>query len=147
MDAKNVLVAVSGLGDSDCLLEHVANYSWPRGTKFQVVHVVEPNEIFAHGFSTAQAAIDEGMTRAALVTDYCADSLKQKLPNFSIEKIVRQGVPVEEILTVASEWPAHLIMIGSHGKNTAGSLFLGSVSTRILTRSQCAVVVFRPERK
>lgn len=55
----------------------------------------------------------------------------------------RIGKPAEQILHLAREMGADLIIIGSHGKTGVERFVLGSVSERIVREAQCAVIVAR----
>jgi nucleotide-binding universal stress UspA family protein len=54
------------------------------------------------------------------------------------------GKPAEEIVQLASDLRADLIVVGSHGKNLLERVMLGSVSQAIVHKAPCAVLVARP---
>jgi nucleotide-binding universal stress UspA family protein len=56
----------------------------------------------------------------------------------------RIGPPAGEILALAEEVSAHLILIGSHGRTGLDRLVLGSVSERVVREARCPVLVARP---
>jgi nucleotide-binding universal stress UspA family protein len=56
----------------------------------------------------------------------------------------RIGAPVHEILGVAGEVGAELILIGSHGRTGVDRMVLGSVSERVVREARCPVMVCRP---
>ncbi|CAN5871520.1 hypothetical protein BH11MYX2_BH11MYX2_08540 [soil metagenome] len=58
----------------------------------------------------------------------------------------RIGHPANEILQIAEELGADLIMIGSHGKTGLERLVLGSVSERVVREAKCPVMVARAKR-
>jgi len=58
----------------------------------------------------------------------------------------RIGHPVEEILDLAKEVGADLIVVGSHGRTGLRRLFLGSVSEAVVRHALCPVMVARPKR-
>lgn len=64
--------------------------------------------------------------------------------------LFREGAVVPEILQVASELPADLIVIGTHGLSGLEHLLLGSVAERVLRKAACPVLTIprgaRPRR-
>lgn len=56
---------------------------------------------------------------------------------------VRIGDPADEILALAEEIGAHLIVMGSHGRKGLVKLVLGSVSERVVREAKCPVTVTR----
>jgi nucleotide-binding universal stress UspA family protein len=57
----------------------------------------------------------------------------------------RIGDPAEEILRLADEAHADLIVIGTHGRSGIERLLLGSVSERVVRHANCPVLVMRPK--
>jgi len=55
----------------------------------------------------------------------------------------RIGSAAEEILDLASEIGADMIVIGSHGRTGVRRVLLGSVSETVVRRARCAVIVAR----
>jgi len=55
----------------------------------------------------------------------------------------RIGSPVPEILGLAEEVGADLIICGSHGRGTVGRLLIGSVSEAVLHGARCPVLIVR----
>ena len=58
---------------------------------------------------------------------------------------VRIGVPYEQILDVAEESSADLVVIGTHGRTGVRRVLLGSVSERVVRLANCPVYVVRPK--
>jgi len=58
-------------------------------------------------------------------------------------EFVHVGKPPEEIAKAAKDWPADLIVIGSHGRGGVERLFLGSVAEAVMREAPCPVLVVR----
>jgi nucleotide-binding universal stress UspA family protein len=54
------------------------------------------------------------------------------------------GVPFEEIVKVAEEEHADMIVMGTHGRSGLGRALLGSVAERVVRLAPCPVLTVRP---
>ena len=55
--------------------------------------------------------------------------------------IVREGPPVDAILSCAADIAADLIVLGSHGRDGLGHLLFGSTAERVLHKAPCPTLV------
>lgn len=55
------------------------------------------------------------------------------------------GEPAREILQLATDLEADVIVVGTHGKKALERMLVGSVSQSVVKKAQCAVVVARPK--
>ena len=62
---------------------------------------------------------------------------------FQVLEAVRLGKPADEILTVAKQHKADLIVTGAKGLGAISRVLLGSVSTRVVQHATCSVLVVR----
>lgn len=58
---------------------------------------------------------------------------------------VHIGMPTTEILRVAEEVSADLVIVGSHDRGAIGQLLLGSVSRVVVRDAHCPVLIARPK--
>jgi nucleotide-binding universal stress UspA family protein len=56
---------------------------------------------------------------------------------------VQVGFPTEEILTLASETGAGLIILGTHGRKGLAHVFLGSTAEKVVRLAECPVFVVK----
>jgi nucleotide-binding universal stress UspA family protein len=63
-----------------------------------------------------------------------------------VHKVVRVGVPADEILEYINENGIDLVVIGSHGRSGLMHLLMGSVSEKVVRRAPCAVLIARESR-
>jgi nucleotide-binding universal stress UspA family protein len=68
-----------------------------------------------------------------------ADSLTKA--GFTVTQVPRLGRPADEIMAVAKQKQADLIVMGAKGLGAVGRLVLGSVSTKVAQQSHCSVLV------
>ncbi len=62
---------------------------------------------------------------------------------FTVTEAPRLGRPADEIITVAKQKQADLIVMGAKGLGAVGRFILGSVSTKVAQHSPCSVLVVR----
>ncbi len=82
------------------------------------------------------------------------DALKERLrtdytPNHpvDVEYRVREGLPVDEILAVANESGADLIVMGTHGRRGLSRLLAGSVAEAVIRQAACPVLALRQSER
>jgi nucleotide-binding universal stress UspA family protein len=64
-------------------------------------------------------------------------------PEVLVEHRLREGDAAEEILQVADDVGADLIVMGTHGRTGLGRLLMGSVAEAVLRRASCPVLTVR----
>jgi len=67
-----------------------------------------------------------------------------KQPGLSLEVVVLDGEPVDDILTWSKNNPCDLIAMSSHGRSGFRRLMLGSVSEKVARHAGCDVLIFPP---
>lgn len=87
---------------------------------------------------------DTALAQEALTNDVKA-RLEAIAPTSDIHFFVhvRLGSPAEELLRLAGEVGAHLILVGSHGRTGIGRVLMGSVSEKVVRAAKCPVLVVR----
>jgi nucleotide-binding universal stress UspA family protein len=89
---------------------------------------------------------------AARVQEALALEVQQELDRADVTSRInffvhaRIGKPADEILAIAREVGADLIIVGSHGLTGLERLVLGSVSEKIVREAGCSVEVARPKQ-
>jgi hypothetical protein len=59
------------------------------------------------------------------------------------ERRLEEGDAVTEILRVAEEAPADLIVLGTHGRTGLARLLMGSVAEQVVRRAPCPVLTVK----
>ena len=62
---------------------------------------------------------------------------------FADEIVIDRGNPVKQILKQADLRDCDIIVMGSHGQSTLAGVVMGSITKRVLRRSQKPVLVVR----
>jgi nucleotide-binding universal stress UspA family protein len=71
-----------------------------------------------------------------------------------VDQKILEGNEADEILEEAERWGATMLVLGSHGRSAIEKMFLGSVSSRVLSRSKIPTLIvhrdhaggFKPQR-
>ncbi len=141
----NVILAIDGPLYGKVLEDFVVNHRWAPGTKFKLIHAIEPLQGIE---AWPEARLDTKMIeneKAAL--DDIAARISKALTACDVETEIRHGFPKEEILAESISWPAQMIIMGSHGRQGLQRFLLGSVSLSIITNAPCSVVTIRLPNK
>jgi len=120
---------------------------------FHIVHVIKPRHALggSANSSTNAASIDApsddlANERAALeaVTSRVAAEAAAA-DRARVFGHLRIGNPAREIVQLASDLSADLIVVGTHGRTGMMKLLLGSVARNVLSYASCPVLVVKPK--
>ncbi len=140
-----VLLAIDESESSAAAAQAVAARAWPSETTVRVLSVVDENDTSDRElYGSLAEKRRELIASADKLTVSVAESLTAG--DFSIEALVRSGDPSAEIVKEAEEWPADLIVVGSHGYTGLKRLLLGSVAQSVVNHAPCSVEVVRLKR-
>ena len=64
-----------------------------------------------------------------------------------VQTHIRTGGTAEEIVALAEEMGAGLVVMGSHGLGGIRRALIGSVSAAVVPHAHCPVMVVRPEKE
>lgn len=133
-----ILLATDGSEDAAAAARAASDLAARTGSDLYVVHVwnipatvspaVMPVDLFESG---AREVLDIEVTRAK------GEGVKVA------EAMLIRGHPVDEILDLAEEIRAGLIVVGSRGRGTFRRMVLGSVSEAVVHHAACPVLVVR----
>lgn len=143
MPPQHILVP---LDFSDCALRAL-DYAVTLGRQVQasvtLLHVVQSLP------PTATGAVPSWLTTHLALLE---DELRRHLEDYrqrvaaaglAVEVILSHGVPVQEVLAIATAQQIDLIVIGSHGRTGLPHTLLGSMAEKIMRLAPCPVLVVR----
>lgn len=115
-----------------------------RKADLTIIHALEPFPPILHyldGISPGVLPVDLG--------DQMMES-QQKWLDESVRRfeakgggLLRPGPPARAILSAASELPAELVVVGTHGRTGLSRLALGNVAEGVVSQAPCSVLVVR----
>ena len=143
-----LLLAIDNSDYSAAAVREVAMRPWPPNTMVRVLSVVEPvtppaAELWYDAGGSLERVQQEMTKRATQLTTSTAETLKQK--GLTVDSAVRDGDARSVIVDEARNWPADLIVLGSHGYTGIKRLLLGSVALSVVSHAPCSVEVVKQQ--
>lgn len=121
-------------------LDYAASFAASYGSHLRVLHVVTPFPITAPYLDVPGTAglYETASTQAREAL--AAEATRAARPGLSVDVEAREGLAVHEILASATDWPADLLVMGTHGRGGFERLVLGSVAEKVLRKAPCPVL-------
>jgi nucleotide-binding universal stress UspA family protein len=135
-----ILIAV----DSAPIAAHAADVGCElarlAGAEVALIHVIDPELVNA-----ADTGIQPAVFAASAKDEArkLIDAIRLHLPQGNTREFVEIGGAASEIVKAAKDWPADLIVIGSHGRSGLKRALLGSVAEAVMRHAPCPVLVVR----
>lgn len=114
------------------------------GAELHLLHVLqEPIAVLPEsGLAVAPPAINLSELTVAAENGLAAITVAE--PGRIAARVVRSGLPAEEIVRYAEEAAVDLIIQGTHGRTGLAHVLLGSVAEKVVRKAPCAVLTVRP---
>jgi nucleotide-binding universal stress UspA family protein len=139
MTFKKVLIAI----DSEPITAHAADVGAEMaravGAEMAFIHVIDAEVTYAEDTGLQPEALIASAKEAAakLIEDF-----RKTLPEQAVARdFVQIGDPLSEVVAAARDWPADLIVLGSHGRGGLGRALLGSIAEGVMRQAPCPVLV------
>lgn len=138
---QTILLALDLSDEADQVLERACELISQETARLTLLHVVEPvvTENSYDLITTLPADFEESLYKQA------ETFLQRKRDDFHLSEArvrVEAGSVKSEILRVAEEMKADLILVGTHGRHGVG-LLLGSTANAVLHGTPCDVLAVR----
>ena len=145
-----VLVPVEDPFFAACIVDFINNHEWPAKTEFLVMHVIEPfylkdspSVTFAPFLDISPASTIEDASR---LVSTVSQSINNAHPSATVTQEVVEAHVVEQIKRVSLNWPADLVVIGSHGRSGFSQFILGSASLELASELHTPLLMVKPDR-
>jgi nucleotide-binding universal stress UspA family protein len=114
------------------------------GTELILAHVLTEIPRFGEGFLNVQSASEiEAAARKWATASLEEWIAKARVEGLTARATLRSGVPYQEIVGLARDERADLIVIGTHGRGGMNRVLLGSVADRVVRLAPCPVLTVR----
>lgn len=144
---ERILVPVDGSVTSERGLDEALGLAAKLGSAVRLVHVVDDASLVmnAGGLATNVGELLIALANAGEEI-LAAGRERAKARNLSVETVLRHcsaGRVSDVIVKEAAQWPADLIVLGTHGRRGAGRLLLGSDAEQVLRVAPVPVLLVR----
>ncbi len=136
-----VVIATDGSKPAEEAVRSVGSIPGAKNWEIKLVSVQMSLVTGMYDDLTYGMLIEGESVRTKQALDKCADILKEQ----GIASTSEQGLghAGDEIVRLAQEWSADLIVIGAKGHSTLDRVLLGSTSDFVATHAPCSVLVIR----
>ncbi len=143
---ENILIPVDGSEVSNSAARQGFELASRLGSKVTLLYAVDTAILTAPGAESAMANVDAMRESLMEQAEKLMASLKGTAAAMGVEPgiIIAEGNVPDEILRIAHERGADLIVMGTHGRRGLNRLLLGSVAESVARKSHCAVLLIRP---
>jgi nucleotide-binding universal stress UspA family protein len=141
MPFERILVALDGSEFAAHALAVASSLATALSAQLSLVHVIDPKLV------TGETGMPADQVWAMLRRDGhdLLDTAALAIPGQPhVWKFLREGAPWKEIVESAREWPADLIVVGTHGRSGLTRLVWGSTAEGVVRHGPCPVVVVPP---
>lgn len=142
--AKRILVPLDHATEYDVILPVVAELARGSGATVRLLHVapVPANVVSPEGRVVAYA--DQEMSRVEHTWLASLQVSEPLLVGVTVERAVRFGSAVEEILNEVEAFEADLVIVTTTCRNSLKRGLLGSVAEQVMRRATPPVLLLRP---
>src|SRR6476661_5259235 len=144
-NSSKILIPVDFSDTSLLAIRHAAYIAQKSNGHLYLLHVVN-SHYMAQNMFLPVVNLDQGQveSKAAAKLEELADTMRTDY-NVSIDIIIRSGSPSTEVVKVAKEIAASVIIMGTHGYSPIQEIMIGSVALKVITRSPAPTMVMRSE--
>jgi nucleotide-binding universal stress UspA family protein len=148
---RRIVCAVDFSDCSMAALEHAMSLAQEANAQLTVVHVIElPPDIPREVHETVLAGPRNFAEYIALAEEEGRARLADAVPtrvraSIAVDTVLAAGKPYREILRVASEHGADLLVVGVHGRGAIDRLFFGSTTQHLVRQAACPVLTIKTD--
>ena len=141
---KRIVAAVDFSEHSQVVLQYAAEFSRTFGAEVVLCHVVEASHLISQLPPMGEAYFPPNLSE--IQEQQARSEFDRLLPQYAFASwkvVIPVGSPFVEIVRLAREETADLIVIGTHGRGPIAHMLLGSVAERVVRKAPCPVLTVR----
>lgn len=136
LPARRVLAAVDLSSAARPTIDAAEELAALSGGQLRVIHVVEPLPVLESLPITMDETEVLRRTEAELER-----SVWPLIDRSDADRLVRRGPVAETLAQASAEWPADVLVVGSHGKGWVDRVLIGSATERLLNRLPASMLI------
>lgn len=144
---KRILVPIDGSATSERGIDEAIGVARLAGATIRLVHVLD-ELVFVSGFETGATYLNTVLPALRQRSDGILAAGRERVAaagltveTETVECFARR--PSDVIVQLATEWPADLIVLGTHGRRGFNRLLLGSDAEQVLRMASVPVLLVR----
>jgi nucleotide-binding universal stress UspA family protein len=150
IDLNKILVPTDFSKYSEVALAYAAAFAEKFGAEIHLLHVVQDVGVFVPDLVTAAPPMVPSVDQLTAAARSALERIvkENKLDRFPVHLHVSQGTAFYEIIRMAREADADLIILGTHGRTGLKHVLMGSVAEKVVRKAPCPVLTVRhPEHE
>ncbi|WP_133137913.1 universal stress protein [Legionella rowbothamii] len=146
---KKIMLAIDGSDTSNSAIEEVIKLIKSQDAELKIIHVVDESLIYYGGPGFDYSAYievlrNEGQDILNKAKQFIAEQVPIKVETELLELGQLQGGRIAELIVEATkEWPADLLVLGTHGRKGFSHFLLGSVAEHVMRIASTPVLLVR----
>jgi len=135
----DLLVPTDGSDGSDAAIKHASTIARAFDATVHVLSVVDTRNRFESPSAgvAAEAWVDAERERAEEAVERVATAFP---PGIDVERTIREGTPVSEIIAHADATGADAVVMATHGRSGLDRYLIGSVTEKVVRSSDVPVL-------
>jgi nucleotide-binding universal stress UspA family protein len=147
-NAMKIIVSYDGSTGAEAALRELRRAGLPSDVEALVMTVAEPwpdAAVIHYEKGTLENPLWNA-DDAGQMAVHGAETLRTEFPDWTISTGGFEGSPTREVIHKADEWHADLVVVGPHGRGSAGRDAFGSISQQVITSAHCSVRIAREDK-
>src|SRR5882757_5511163 len=117
MDNRNlVIVALHDQFSGTSIQDFIIRHHWQPETEFHITHVIESSAPPRPGDPRWEGAKKQAVRSASMLVGEFAESIRKLAPDCHVQEHVLEGIVADELVRLAQEQIASLIIMGCRGR-------------------------------
>ena len=144
LSIQHILVATDFSPHSEIAVQYAAEIARAFKAEVLICHVVEEVSILAELPPGGEAYFPPNLTQ--IQQQQAEEKCRSLIASNGIargEVVIGIGSPFFEIIRLAKERSADLIIVGTHGRGAIAHMLMGSVAERVVRKAPCPVLTVR----